>query len=341
MSLSAAWPGAGASAALRVMRTAAGRHALQLVLLAGGLFLLGLVCGGQAYAADSTGATVPAVATPTGVVRSVAQPVTRSVTAVSNAAEHVVKPPVERTADTSVRRQQAQVQAQAPGHPGAGATDTVRDVVRPGGDPVGDLVETVTGGPTGPGADVLPSLSSLPTPTLPELPTPPLPTPPLPTPPDLPGLPGVPGLPSLPDMGQTLPAPAAAQPSDGTTAGRGSAHGTTVAASGSAPVSGPAPVYGPRARSAEAGGAAVGGGSRRARIAQAPAHQAPAGEPTGDPAGALGNQSAVDNGAPRHGDPQAVTLNHLAPLRLAPGAPAGVTAAETRDRYRDIPVFPG
>ncbi|MET7696128.1 hypothetical protein [Streptomyces sp. NPDC005485] len=85
----------------------------------------------------------------------------------------------------------------------------------------------------------------------------------------------------------------------------------------------------------------MGGGSRRARIAQVPVHQAPAGEPTGDPTGALGNQSAVDNGAPRHGDPQAVTLNHLAPLRLAPGAPAGVTAAETRDRYRDIPVFPG
>ncbi|MHA5053829.1 hypothetical protein [Streptomyces sp. SD15] len=69
----------------------------------------------------------------------------------------------------------------------------------------------------------------------------------------------------------------------------------------------------------------------------APAHQTPPGAPTG----ALGDQSAVGNGAPRHGDPCAVTPNHRAPLRLVPGASAVVTAAETRDRYRDIPVFPG
>jgi hypothetical protein len=58
--------------------------------------------------------------------------------------------------------------------------------------------------------------------------------------------------------------------------------------------------------------------------------------------GALGGQSAVDNGTPRHGDAHAVvTPSHRAPPRLVPGVPSAVTAAETRDRYRDIPLFPG
>ncbi|MCF1600154.1 hypothetical protein L0P92_42415, partial [Streptomyces muensis] len=40
------------AAALRVLRIAAGRRALELVLLVGGLFVIGLLCGGQASAAD-------------------------------------------------------------------------------------------------------------------------------------------------------------------------------------------------------------------------------------------------------------------------------------------------
>ncbi|MET8225770.1 hypothetical protein [Streptomyces sp. NPDC005301] len=58
-------------AALRVMRTAAGRRALQLGLLVGGLSALGFIGGGQAHAAD---ASSPAV--PTDVVRSVQGPFT-------------------------------------------------------------------------------------------------------------------------------------------------------------------------------------------------------------------------------------------------------------------------
>ena len=43
-----------AGAALRAMRTAAGRHALRavLVLVLGGLFALGCLCEGHAHAAD-------------------------------------------------------------------------------------------------------------------------------------------------------------------------------------------------------------------------------------------------------------------------------------------------
>ena len=44
-------------AALRVMRTAAGRRALQVALLVGGLFVLGFLCGEQAQAADGMGLT--------------------------------------------------------------------------------------------------------------------------------------------------------------------------------------------------------------------------------------------------------------------------------------------
>ncbi|MBQ1090183.1 hypothetical protein [Streptomyces sp. B93] len=72
--------------------------------------------------------------------------------------------------------------------------------------------------------------------------------------------------------------------------------------------------------------------------APAPPHRhAPAGE--GD--GALGNRSAADSGSSRHGDAYAVTVERRAPVRLPPGAAAVVVADGTRERYRDIPLFPG
>ncbi|MFE1883935.1 hypothetical protein ACFW7O_30490, partial [Streptomyces diastatochromogenes] len=47
-------PAAVFGTAVRVLRTAAGRRALQLAMLVGGLFLLGFLCGEQAHAADGT-----------------------------------------------------------------------------------------------------------------------------------------------------------------------------------------------------------------------------------------------------------------------------------------------
>jgi hypothetical protein len=73
-----------------------------------------------------------------------------------------------------------------------------------------------------------------------------------------------------------------------------------------------------------------------ARAAGAPEHRAPA----GDPDGVLG-KAAVDGTASRHGDAHVVTFADRAPLRLVPGAAARLDAAGTRDRYRDIPLFPG
>ncbi|MEV6838884.1 hypothetical protein AB0N17_30970 [Streptomyces sp. NPDC051133] len=62
--------------------------------------------------------------------------------------------------------------------------------------------------------------------------------------------------------------------------------------------------------------------------------------PTGDPDGVFGKQAA-DGSTSRHGDAYAVILAGRAPLRLAPGDAARADAPGTRERHRDIPVFPG
>ncbi|MFF0738459.1 hypothetical protein ACFYVK_43455 [Streptomyces chartreusis] len=49
------WPATLPGAAVRVLRIAAGRRALQLVLVAGGLLAIGLLGGERAYAADGSG----------------------------------------------------------------------------------------------------------------------------------------------------------------------------------------------------------------------------------------------------------------------------------------------
>ncbi|MFC7265839.1 hypothetical protein [Streptomyces lutosisoli] len=278
MTLSAALPGA----ALRVMRTAAGRRALQVVLLVGGLFALGFLCGEQAHAADGVVPTTPAQ-----VVGS-------------------VKSAVGQT-----------------GEPGSAApkavTDTARRIGRPVGDlvvpqaadsvvrPVGDLVKTVTGGLAEAPPEVLPSL---------------------------------PGLPALPGAGApTSPAPPAASAPQPSSAVTEQPSATVARDAGRRPdISATPAAYGPSGPGVDIGdGVAVRRDHGGVRAGQSPAHQAPPGDPTG----ALGDRSAVGDGAPRHGDPHAVTSDRRAPLRLAPGASAVMTAAETRDRYRDIPVFPG
>ncbi|MET7603025.1 hypothetical protein ABZS96_10895 [Streptomyces avermitilis] len=362
MTLPAALPFSGA--ALRVMRKAAGRRALHVVVLVGGLFALGFLCGEQAHAADGTptvsttaetvSGTAPGAA-PTEVVRSAkgtagqaertissvaaqgskgastpaARPVRPETMAVPSASKGSSGTPSRASAGTSARAgadSVAAVTKRAPAVTKAApaVTGTVQHVVRPvavglAGSvvrPAGGLVDTVADGLADVSSQVpvssFPSPSSLP--PLPSLPT-------LPEPPSLPGLPTSPV--------QTLPAPASPQQPGGAAAHAGSAEQRETRESPAA--------YGPPVV-----GASWAGGSEMSRAphgvgpAQAPAQQAP-----GDPAGELGRQSAVDNGAPRHGDAQAVTLDHRAPLRLVPGATAVVTADGTRDRYRDIPEFPG
>jgi hypothetical protein len=295
------FPAAPLAAAVRVLRTAGGRRALQLVLLVGGLFTLGFLCGEQAHAADAT--PVPTKVTsawsgatgqesPAGAVRAVTE---RIAAPVHRVGERAVIP---------VQRIDAQ------------AVTPVRDVV----------------------AAVYRSLEAavaVPAVEKPRSSAPSLPMPDLAQAPD--------GLTQVPD------APAHLNPEPKSTAPRPQRHGGAVAPAPAeqkqrharaqartaigaptpvasyGPEAGPAPQYGARA-SERHGAAAVG----------APGYPSP----SGDPAGVLGKQAA-DVTAFRHGDAHAVTLDHRAPLRLTPGATACVDAPSTRERHRDVPVFPG
>ncbi|GAB2861280.1 hypothetical protein GCM10027074_30550 [Streptomyces deserti] len=396
------WSAALSGAAARVMRAAAGRRALQVVLLVGGVLTLGLLCGEQAHAVDGT----PSAQTPASVSAAGSAPgsgsgsdsadgvrsLTRSSVGrvVNDSAKHVGYPSTgtaesgERRSTTSVEpttslepaathgsdaapdalpASQGAAQHASQGSPGGALTAEPRPRTAPGHGqvlrpvtervvrPVGDLVGTVADGPAEvPPLPHLPELPVLPTPpdsdspSLPSLPT--LPGfPGLPgdsAPPGLPGLPAPPGLPGVPTPpGHTLPAPVLDAPQPG------SATGPSVqeSASGGRAGAAEAVVHGPGYDRAGTDTAVPGGEHRAAPARQAPARHAPASAPhtpapTGDPDGALGHRSAVDNGGSRYGDAHAVTLNHRAPLRLVPGAAARTDAAETRDRYRDIPVSP-
>jgi hypothetical protein len=353
------WPAVPPHVALRILRTAAGRRALQVALLVGGLFALGFLCGGQASAAEDV-PTAPTTSSHTAVadvdgVRSLS----------GGVVGRLVKPPAEPDVHHSVDDTGADTNTGSTpsGSEGGGALtdaldslgggdgsnrlsellpppvkDVEEQVLRPVTEqlvgvvdgevlqPVGDLVETVT--------EQLDEAQS----KLPLLPS-------LPEEPSLPGLPGLPTAPGLPELPvQTLPdttlpdttvpvttvpqpeSPVAGSP-DGDDSGKQS--GRTAAT---------AVFYGPPsvAGSPTTGTAAQTGGQRAAQAAHTPVQQAPA----DDPGGAPGNRSAADGGSSRHVDAHAVSLNHRAPLRLVAGAAARTDAAGTRDRHQDIPVSP-
>ncbi|MER6011319.1 hypothetical protein [Streptomyces bluensis] len=316
-------------------RGAAGRRVLQVVLLVGALFVLGFLCGQQAYAADgaSPEARTVAVSTSSESVRSAihAAPVdsTQKSTAKSTA-KSVEDSTDPRTASITTATDTV-----------AAVTGTVGRVVRPVGEhvvrpvtepvvrPIGDLVETVTGGLAGEPSQ-LPPLPGMP--SLPGLPRQPE-VPPLPGLPEVPSLPQLPGLPGVP--ADILPIGVAPQQPDGVAPER---PGAVERGDGSEarPAARAGAAYGPRfAHGAESDGSGV-------RVAQGvdtvrtPAQQAP-----GDEAGAFGRHSAVDNGGSRHGEPHAVTLDHRAPLSRVLGVTAVVAVDGTRDWHRDIPEFPG
>ncbi|WP_328640471.1 hypothetical protein [Streptomyces canus] len=337
MPWSAAFPGT----AVRVLRAAVGRRALQVGLLVGGLFVLGFLCGEQAHAADGIGALPGKAAAQ--LVKPSAEPMARHTATPEDTAAPTATPALTDTAKGSSPQPIAPDPAPVPDAPAPDAlTHPVGDkVLRPVTEdvvgavadgvvrPVGDLVETVTTGLTE--TVVTPAEPTLPGwPTLPSFPE----SPSWPTLPTVPGVPTVPGLPGIPV--RTLPAPApvtsAPQPQPGD-------HAVTKPADdeGSA---GDGAVYGPRVagHGTVAEDAAHSSAHRTIpSTAHAPAHQVP----SDNQSGALGGKSAVDNGSSRHGDAHAVTLDNRAPLRLVPGAAASVDAAGTRDRHRDIPVFPG
>ncbi|MFD5402531.1 hypothetical protein [Streptomyces griseorubiginosus] len=340
MTWSAAFPGVAA----RVLRGMSGRRALHVGLLLGGLFVLGFLCGEQAYAADGVG-TLPVKAP----VRSLASPTAPRV--VDSGADKGTDAGEGAGADarTDATPGQGTPNSRPPKPPAApvGGSNVLRPVtegivtvvsdgvVRP----VGDLVETVTTGLTD--TVGLPPVQSLP--ELPPLPT--LPSfPELPQSPSWPTVPTAPELPSAPSLPAPVPAPpfaSAPQPGAGDYSKAEAAAGEPSASSGVA--------YGPwfTGRDSLTEPAVLGSpqndsrqhasGHRTDSTSTAPAHQLP----SDGQGGALSGKPAVDNGSSRHGDAHAVTLDHRAPLRLVPGAAADVDAAGTRDSHRDIPVFPG
>lgn len=322
------WPAALSGAALRSLRTAAGRRALQVALLVGGLFALGFLCAGQASAAEG----IPTTTATSGAVPADPVDGVRSLT--SGAVGRLAKPPAEpETPHTAPRTDTLPTPVnptpvddkvlQPVTEQVVGVVDGVVDgkVLQP----VGDLVDTVT--------DQLGQAQAQ-MPPLPSLPSPPVTEPPgLPELPELPTLPGLPALPGQTLPGQTPPAttpqpesPVADSP-QGDVVGRRSGRAAATAA-----------FYGPPsvAGSPATGAAAKTGGHRAVQGAHAPVAQTPG----DDQSGALGNRPTADSGSSRHGDAHAVSLNHRAAVRLVAGAAVRGDAFETRDRHRDIPVSP-
>ncbi|MEU9911870.1 hypothetical protein [Streptomyces sp. NPDC051001] len=325
------WPAALSGAALRSLRTAAGRRALQVALLVGGLFALGFLCGGQASAAEG----IPTTTATSGAVPVDPADGVRSLT--SGAVERLAKPPAEPEVPHTAPRTDTLPTSADPASADdkvlrpvteqvVGVVDGVVDgkVLQP----VGDLVDTVTE-QLGQAQAQMPPL-----PSLPSLPSPPVTEPPgLPEFPELPTLPGLPALPGQTLPGQTPPttmpqpeSPVADSP-QGDVVGRRSGKAAATAA-----------FYGPLsvAGSPTTGAAAKTGEHRVVQGAHAPVAQTPG----DDQSGALGNRPTADSGSSRHGDAHAVSLNHRAAVRLLAGAAVRADAFETRDRHRDIPVSP-
>ncbi|QOV36146.1 hypothetical protein IM697_40060 [Streptomyces ferrugineus] len=366
------WPATSPGAAVRVLRIAAGRRALRLALVVGGLLALGFLCGERAYAADgvsagassasgksitsaasATSAASDTAAKASGVLRSSAegtverllsppaQPGAQGESA-GPSAKPAVPPNHEDRAPQPEAPQDPAPQPQDPQPNGGRLLDPVTDhgtqpirthVVRP----VGDVVRTVTEGLAEGLAEVrakVPPLASLPVlPTAPESPGD-WPSWPGFELPVLPGFPDFPGaeVPALP--GHTLPAPVTGTPQPGPDL---PGSGDEPAATGRTGKE-TALAHGPHfiADATASHTPALGGAHRTAPSGSAPAYQAP----SENPGGVLGNHAAGDNGGPRHGDAHAVSLSRRVALGLVPGAPARVEADEIKDRHRDIPVSP-
>jgi hypothetical protein len=362
LTLPAALPFAGA--ALRAMRTAAGRRALQLTLLVGGLFALALLCEGQAHAADGTptASAAPAAAgTQDGTAQTAEGAARRFEGTVSNGAGHGSREPMAhrghpttsaghvphvespvlrsggRAASPAAQRDAKPVGRPAPGAlaasvaPVASVTGTapavggtVRQAVRP---VTATLVRPVGDMVVRPVGELVRTVTDGPAGAPAQWP----PLPSLPSPPGLPGLPALPGLPGLPKPPvHTLPAPAGPRQPGGGTERPGAVEQRVTG------------VYGPRSgvTSAAPRGEYAPLAPHAVQLPHRPRHQAPDGG-SGDPAHVFGDQPGADGGTPRHGDGHAVTSNHRAAPRLVPGVTAALTADGTRDRHRDIPEFPG
>lgn len=362
--LTAAAPLPGAGAVLRVTRGAAGRRAVRVGLLVGGLFALGVLCGARASAADegtsavSSLSSLSAAVTPAAtdrVVRPVAESAAPRVHERGAPGTERISPKTERTVPGTERPGLPAVRAPRQATLIARTTrplvdDVTRRVTGPGLKPVteqvvppvvppvlrpvtasvpvpaGDLVETVAGGTAGV-VRQLPPVGGMPS------------------------LPEVPGLPE-PSGRTTMPAeapPAAVTPrepdrvvagsrgpavdDDGGSAGERAPVAHSVASGPKAVVGGAAVVSAPP-RDA---GSGAGVGTGDASVVRVSAQRSPGGPVTG----VLGGRSGVDSGGPRHVEASTLASLDRAPLSVVPGAPVTDAPDGVRDRHRDVPEFPG
>ncbi|MFC9058792.1 hypothetical protein ACFTXB_12140 [Streptomyces sp. NPDC057074] len=307
------WSAVLPGAALRVMRTAAGRRALHVALLVGGLFVLGVVCGERAQAADGA----PSLR---DTVRQVVDvPAGRPAT---EAGEPGLLPPKDALAAVGDVVEQTAERLPLL----SAASDALPGLSDPG------FTDPGSSEPSAPAWPSLPPLSELPDPS---------------------GTGGSDGWadPYLPDDRSSAPAGAhdSAHPSDGAptsdasdpdeaTGPRTATVDTRPDATGHAAHTAPAPA--PGAVETGAQPPVTHSGAPR-RATPAPTDHAPTRHaPTGAPDGSLGTATGADQGMPRHGDAHAVTPQHRIPFRLVPVAPERAATGETRDPYRDIPVSP-
>ncbi|WP_329256103.1 hypothetical protein OG223_32245 [Streptomyces sp. NBC_01478] len=163
----------------------------------------------------------------------------------------------------------------------------------------------------------------------------------LPAVPTLPSLPAVPSLPVPPVQAppaHTAPTPVPA-PVPVRSAPQASSGGHRSDARHAEAAVGVGVTYGPRIVAAVDAVGAV----RHAALHGVPSvgHTPVPQAPDGGRDGAPRNQSALDNGTSRHCDAHAVSLDIRVAVRFVPGVVACAGVAEARDRYRDVPVFPG
>lgn len=362
------WSAAPPEAALRVPRTAVGRRALQVMLLASGLPAIGLVWGERAHAAGSveTPPEVRARQVISGPELLERPHVHRPARAgrVSGAGR-VIRAAGEVRETAGERRRETRPRPSSPHLPGLpGLPD--RPAVS--GSPGPPASPTLPVTPAGPRSELAAS------PRLPDEPA--LPSRPgLPTSPGLPVLSrllfppgghgvmpgthvGIPWVHRLPGRlvlpgGHRLPAPVAAVPQQSAgTAGEESvlperAGVAGVAGRGLHGASGTQPIGGPvRDRT---GHCRCGYGSGHGHVGRPgpTASPATAGRTSahcpsgGRPGGVAGGRVTADGRSSRHGDAHAVTSRLPAPLGPLPGACTRTSAGGTRSSQRGVPLFPG
>ncbi|WP_333755947.1 hypothetical protein [Streptomyces sp. IBSBF 3352] len=310
-------PAASPDAAVRVPRAAAGRRALQLALLVGGLFALALVCGQRAGAAEGVGALAGTRVEAGEAAQSAASPPV----APKARPAHDLVGTVTGVTDGVARTVEQTV--------GAALTEVQKRLPPPAAPPVTP--------PTPPGVPDWPDWE------VPDLPDPPATEPP--GLPDLPGLPELPGPSGPSEPGGTAPAPEPGTPDSGKhqdgkgrNAKRATATTRTTEPSTMTGAHGP---WGDPHREQAVGSSARGAGDVVAARPEAPFGYGPVRPaPVKQPAGVPGSRSSGDNSGLRYADAHAVSVEHRVPVRLVPGAAVRAESDETRDRSGDVPVSP-